>query len=86
MTPEDPCIDPRLVPEGSRPHVINGPRGEYVDLPSIVTPSRTVITRWKPTNEERVALIAGADVFLTIYGTPINPVWLSVGPCDWSKE
>jgi len=85
MTPVDPCIDPRSVPEGSRPFLIAKNQDEYITLPAVVTPRATVITRWTLTDEERVALIAGADVFLTIYGAPIRPVWVSVGPCDWTK-
>jgi hypothetical protein len=45
-----------------------------------------VISRWQVTDEERVALLNGANVFLIIWSAgPINPVHLSVGPCDWSK-
>lgn len=85
MNPVDPCIDPRLVPEGSVPRVINSKDHEFVDLPSVITPGRTVITRWHPTEEERAAIVAGADIFLTIYGAPIRPVWVTVGPCDWTQ-
>jgi hypothetical protein len=87
MEPVDPRIDPALVPAGSRAIVIaEHQTDEYIALPSVRTPYGKVITRWQLTDEERRALLLGADVFLTIwsYG-PINPVHLSVGPCDWSK-
>lgn len=86
MTPVDPCIDPRTVPEGSRPILIAKNQDEFITLPAVVTPNHTVITRWSLTEEERVAILAGAEIFLTIIGTPIRPVWLSVGPLDWTKS
>lgn len=85
MQPVDPCVDPRLVPEGSMPHLVGQKQAQFVTLPAIITPGHVVITRWELTDEERVALIAGADIFLTIWGTPIRPVYLSVGPSDWTQ-
>ena len=62
MTPIDPRIHPELVPEGSRPVVIGHAQEAYLDLPSIVTPHRLVITRWEPTDAERLgACFAGPD-------------------------
>jgi hypothetical protein len=79
----DPRVDPALVPEGSRPVVIAKDQDAYLDLPAIVTPDRKVITRWQPTPEERQRILNGEDIFLTIWGTPIRPVCVTVGPCDW---
>ena len=85
MTPVDPCVDVALVPSGSVPVVIAKDQPEYLPLPSIVTPGQIVITRWAPTDDERIAIARGADVFLTIFGTPIRPVILSAGPIDWTQ-
>lgn len=84
MEPIDPRIDPALVPAGSRAIVIAEHQSEYLDLPSVRTPDGKVITRWSLTTEERAAVVRGEDVFLTIWSAgAINPVHLSVGPCDW---
>lgn len=84
MEPVDPRIDPRLVPPGSRALVIAEHQDEYKNLPSIRTPDGKVISRWTLTEAERAAIVAGDDVFLTIWSQgPIQPVYLSVGPVDW---
>lgn len=82
----DPRIDPRLVPEGSIAKVLNGPQNEYIDLPSIITPQRHVITRWVLTPEERVQILAGEDIYVTLVGLPINPLYVTVGPIDWTAR
>ena len=83
----DPRIDPSLVPPGSIARVMNGPQGnEYRDLPSVITPTRRVITRWVPTDEERQRIAAGEDIYVTLVGLPINPLFVTVGPCDWTAE
>ena len=85
----DPRVDPALIPEGSRPHIYNGPRGdEYRDLPSIRTPDGKVVTRWTFTDAERAAILRGEDVYLTIctFNTPLQPVLLTVGPIDWKDR
>ena len=81
----DPRVDPALVPAGSRARVINGPRGdEYRDLPSVVTPDGYVITRWSPSEAERVALAQGEDIYVTLVsGGAINPLFVTVGQVDW---
>lgn len=88
----DPRIDPRLVPPGSRPRIINGPRNEYRDLPSVLTPNGYVITRWSPTPAERAAIARGEDVYVTLVsggltlvsGCLINPMFVTIGPADWN--
>jgi hypothetical protein len=84
MEPIDPRVHPSLLPPGCRALVVAEHQDEYLNLPSIVTPDARVITRWQLTDHERVALLDGADVYLTIWGVPIRPVFLSVGPCDWT--
>jgi hypothetical protein len=81
----DPRIDPKLVPEGSIAKVLNGPRNEYIDLPSVITPRPSVITRWTPTPEERLKILGGEDIYVTLVGLPINPLFVTVGPIDWNE-
>jgi hypothetical protein len=84
MEPVDPRIDPAFVPHGSCAVVIAEHQPEYIPLPSVRTPDGKVITRWTLNEAERAAIIRGEDIFLTIWsGGAINPVSLSVGPCDW---
>lgn len=83
----DPRIDPALVPAGSRAVVIAEHQDEYRDLPSVRTPDGQVITRWTLTDEERLAILKGADVFVTLLSAgPINPFFVTVGPVDWTKQ
>lgn len=81
----DPRVDPRLVPEGSQARVLNGPKNEWRDLPSIRTPNGYVITRWQFTDDEKAAILRGEDLFVTLvsFGA-INPLNVTVGPCDWN--
>ena len=46
MEPIDPRIHPSLLPPGCRALVVAEKQDEYLNLPSIVTPDRRVITRW----------------------------------------
>lgn len=84
MEISDPRIDPSLVPEGSRAKVVNGPHREYKDLPCVITPTGRFITRWTPTDEERRAILEGADIFVTLLsGGKINPFYVTIGPVNW---
>lgn len=84
MEPVDPRVHPALLPPGCRALVVAEHQDEYQNLPSIVTPDHRVITRWALTEAERVALLSGEDIYLTIFGTPIRPIFICVGPCDWT--
>lgn len=80
----DPRIDPALVPVGSVAHVLNDRDKTYNDLPSVVTPNNRIITRWTLSAEERAAVAAGADVFVTLLSSgQINPFYVTIGPVDW---
>jgi hypothetical protein len=96
MKPVDPRVDPSLVPPGSKAVVIAENQDEWLNLPSVRTPpvydgevlmiNPYVITRWSLTDEERWAVMHGADVFITLVSAgPINPLFASVGPCDWKE-
>lgn len=95
MEISDPRVDPVLVPAGSRAVVIAEHQTEYRDLPSIRTPNGQIITRWTPTDVERIALLQGEDIYVTILSGAqcpicstvshaINPLFVTVGPVDWS--
>jgi hypothetical protein len=87
METVDPRVPPSLVPPGSRALVINGPRNEYQDLPSIRTPDGQIITRWALSQEERAAILRGADIYVTVLsGGAINPFFVTVGPVDWTVK
>ncbi len=85
----DPRVNPSLVPVGSCPRVLNGPRGdEYLDLPAVITPTGYIITRWTFTDEERRQIAFGEDVYITLRscGQPITPLFATVGVVDWTEE
>lgn len=83
----DPRVHPSLVPAGSKAVVIAEHQDEYRDLPSVRTPGGQVITRWTLTDEERAAIVRGEDIYVTIlsHGS-INPLFVTVGPVDWSSN
>lgn len=82
----DPRVDPKLVPAGSRASVIAEHHDTYRALPSVVTPTGRVITRWSPSEKERLAILRGEDLYVTLLsGGVINPFYVTVGPVDWTK-
>jgi hypothetical protein len=82
----DPRVDPALVPDGSRAIVIAEHQAEYQDLPSIRTPDGQVITRWSLTDEERLKVLGGEDIYITLLSHgPINPLFATVGPVNWRR-
>lgn len=82
----DPRVNPALVPSGSKAVVIAEHQPQYRPLPSIRTPEGQVITRWTFTEEERRAIVAGEDLYITIFAYgPINPLFVTVGPTDWTR-
>lgn len=81
----EPMIDPKTVPPGSRPVLIAGQQAEYQPLPTVRTPDGQVITRWKPSPEERRRIAEGEDIYVTLLSHgPINPLIVTVGPVDWT--
>ena len=53
---------------------------EYLPLPALVYADGKVMTEWKLTEEERLALIRGENIRLWIwtYGRPLQPIALEV--------
>lgn len=83
----DPRVDPLLVPEGSKAVVIAEHQDEYRDLPSIRTPDGQVITRWTLTDQERLAVSMGEDIYITLLSHgPINPLFATVGVVNWRQQ
>ncbi len=83
----DPRVDPSLVPEGSRAVVIAEHQTEYRDLPSIRTPDGQVITRWTLTDKERLRVLGGEDIYITLLSHgAINPLFATVGPVNWRQH
>lgn len=55
---------------------------QYLPLPAMVTADGTVHTAWQLTEDERLAVAAGADIHLSLmtFGQPLSPILLQVGP------
>lgn len=80
----DPRVDPALVPAGSRAIVVGAGQNEYQDLPSIRTGNCQVITRYELTDDERLAVSRGEDIYVTILTCgAVQPLKVTVGPIDW---
>lgn len=50
--------------------------------------TRGTMTRWRLDDAERAQLAAGADLYLTLltFGSPMQPIQLSVGRPGWAPE
>lgn len=72
--------------------VIAKDQPEYIPLPAVAisTPEGiAVVTRWRPTDDERAAITAGADIWLSslTFGGALQPVRLTVEcPVDQISE
>ena len=56
---------------------------EYIPLPALnitIGNVEGILTRWRPTDDERQALASGADIWLEVMtgGAPLQPVRVSV--------
>lgn len=55
---------------------------EYLPLPAIVMQGveKEVLTRWELTNEEKIALLSGGQIYLSLwtFGGPLQPIRLRV--------
>jgi hypothetical protein len=47
-----------------------------------------LLTRWRFTEEERVQIAAGDDLYLGVmtFGHPLQPLMAGVGPDGWTVE
>lgn len=59
---------------------------QYEPLHCLVSkdPEKAVLSRWTLTAEQRQAVAAGADLYLTIltFGHPLQPILLAVGAAE----
>lgn len=89
MEPVTPNLT--MKPEGTRDVVFGEGQKDYIPLPTAITRDGRVVSRWKPTDDERARLIAGLDVYLTVltFGNVcracgnkqgLQPVMVTVGP------
>jgi hypothetical protein len=48
----------------------------------------TLLTRWRPTQEELRLLLGGEDLYVALrtYGHPMQPLLVQVGPAGWKGE
>lgn len=62
------------------PHVYAKNQPEYLPLPVSKHTDGTVISRWKPNFWARLAILFGADFYLTMltFNKPLTPVHVSV--------
>lgn len=62
--------------------VLGKDQPEYMPLPAVYldTPQRPMITRWRFSREEVLAIVAGSDLVMTqlTFGHPFQPVHLQV--------
>lgn len=87
MEPIDPRPDRENVPAGSKPELVAKHQPQFQTLPAVITPDGLVITRWRPSIEERRAIMNGEDIFLAVrtYGKPLQPLLMSVGETSWKN-
>lgn len=61
-------------------------QSEYLPLPAIVMqgPEKEVLTRWELTNEEKIALLSGGQIYLSLwtFGSPLQPIRLRVAQSE----
>ena len=78
MTP----VSPVMPGSESIEIVLGREQPQYIPLPAVYldNPARPMITRWRLSNEERDALLLGADIVLTqlTFENPFQPVHLQV--------
>lgn len=75
-------VDPKLIHPEPTPVLITSPNLETVDdLPAAMMPDGAIISRWQPTDEERQAVAAGADIYVLLYtnGRPYPPMCVIAG-------
>lgn len=81
MTPVSPVLTPELVPDET---VYAKDQPEYIPLPVLRNQVGVVLSRWKLTDQEREAIAAGADIFLSVhtFNEPLQPVRIEIEECD----
>lgn len=85
MTPVDLTEEDRIVLSPCVCLTLAKDQPEYIPLPIARITSNTMVplvSRWTFTDEERAAIAAGGDLYLTLYsfGRPHMPVMLTIAP------
>jgi hypothetical protein len=76
-------IDIELLEPGCQPQLITSTDQQAAyDLPAAITPDGQIVSRWRLTDEDRIRVCAGADlyVFIRTFGHPLQPMSIIVGP------
>jgi hypothetical protein len=81
MQPISPVLTEEFVPAEV---VYAKDQPEYNPLPSLRNPAGIVMSRWKLTDEEREAVLHGADILLSVwtFNKPLQPLALEVIACE----
>ena len=81
MTPVSPVLTEEFKPNEV---VYAKDQPQYSPLPVLRNSKFVVLSRWKLSDQEREAIAAGADVFLSnwTFNQPLQPVRLEIGQCD----
>lgn len=60
---------------------------EYLPLPALLLSTGKVITRWRPTLRERIKILFGGSLFLSVltFNRPLQPLQLGTEPPDEIK-
>jgi hypothetical protein len=75
-------VKPELtLPEGWHEVIFAEHQPQYTPLPVALRVDGRLVSRWRPTEDERKAIAEGKDVFLTVltFNEPLQPVLLTVG-------
>lgn len=83
MTPVDPCVDPKLLPDNSKAIVFGKDQEGVSPLPTIQTPEFHTLSRWTLTDDERRKIFEGEDIYLSILAQNPPPVTICVGVKNW---
>jgi len=88
MTPT--AVNPSKPIDGG-PVVYAADQPEYLPLPVWRRESGEVVSRWRLTWRERLAVLLGRDIYLGVftYGQPLQPLYPTVSEADmfgWDQE
>lgn len=84
-------VSPVIPGQESRETIYAKDQPMYLPLPAIVMDGveREVLTCWELTNEEKIALLSGGQIYLSLwtFGSPLQPIRLRVAmPEDVAEE
>jgi hypothetical protein len=73
-------LDPNPLEPNTRAVLFIGNGKDVADLPALIYPEGSILTRWQPNDEERQAIARGEplDLWVWTFGKPLQPMHLSV--------